>query len=77
VIDSRFHYKIKHVANGSTEKYKARFVARWVSNKRELIMMRLLLKSPCLTLLEPLCPWLLVLVDIYIKWMQMLRFEMV
>jgi len=33
VVTSKWLYKIKHVADGSTEKYKARFVARGFSQK--------------------------------------------
>lgn len=33
VVTSKWIYKIKHGANGSTEKYKARFVARGFSQK--------------------------------------------
>jgi hypothetical protein len=31
MVTSRWLYKLKHVADGSIEKYKARFVARWFS----------------------------------------------
>jgi hypothetical protein len=40
MIDYRWLYKIQHVVDGSIEKYKARFVARGFSQKRESIMMR-------------------------------------
>ena len=33
VVSSKWIYKIKHVADGSIEKYKARFVARGFSQK--------------------------------------------
>ena len=33
VVSSKWIYKIKHVGNGSIEKYKARFVARGFSQK--------------------------------------------
>jgi hypothetical protein len=33
VVSSKWLFKIKHVANGSIEKYKARFVARGFSQK--------------------------------------------
>jgi hypothetical protein len=33
VVSSRWLYKIKHVADGSIKKYKARFVARGFSQK--------------------------------------------
>ena len=33
VVNSKWIYKIKHVVNGSIEKYKARFVARDFSQK--------------------------------------------
>ena len=33
VVTSRWLYKIKHFANGSVEKYKARFVARGFTQK--------------------------------------------
>ena len=33
VVSSKWIYKIKHVTNGSIEKYKARFVARGFSQK--------------------------------------------
>ena len=33
VVGSRWIYKVKHVADGSVEKYKARFVAKGFSPK--------------------------------------------
>ena len=33
IVSSKWIYKIKHVADGSIEKYKARFVARGFSQK--------------------------------------------
>ena len=35
-VTSRWLYKIKHGADGSIEKYKARFVARGFSQKEEV-----------------------------------------
>ena len=40
VVTSKWIYKIKHVADGGIEKYKARFVARGLSQKKELTMIR-------------------------------------
>ena len=40
MVTSCWIYKIKHVADGSVEKYKARFVARGFSQAKGLIMMR-------------------------------------
>ena len=34
VVGSRWIYKVKHVADGSVEKYKARFVAKGFSQKQ-------------------------------------------
>lgn len=53
-IDSKWFYKIKHVADGSIEKCKARFVARGFSQKKESTTLRLLLQLPSKPLLEPL-----------------------
>ena len=39
VVTSKWIFKIKHVADGSVEKYKARFVAR-VSHRRKASTMR-------------------------------------
>ena len=36
VVTSRWMYKIKHAADGSVEKYKARFVVRGFSQKKEI-----------------------------------------
>jgi hypothetical protein len=36
VVTSKWIYKIKHAANGSVEKYKARFVARGFSQVEEI-----------------------------------------
>jgi hypothetical protein len=36
VVSSKWLYKIKHVADGSIEKYKARFVARGFSQKEDI-----------------------------------------
>ena len=36
VVTSKWIYKIKHAADGSIEKYKARFVARGFSQKEEI-----------------------------------------
>ena len=33
IVSSKWIYKVKHAANGSIEKYKARFVARGFSQK--------------------------------------------
>jgi hypothetical protein len=33
VVTSKWFYKIKHTANGSIEKYKARFITRGFSQK--------------------------------------------
>ena len=38
VVTSEWIYKIKHAADGSIEKYKARFVARGISQKEGSIM---------------------------------------
>jgi hypothetical protein len=43
VMISKWIYKIKHAVDGSIDKYKARFVARGFSEKREKTMMRRLL----------------------------------
>ena len=36
MVSSKWFYKIKHVADGSIEKYKARFLARGFSQKEEI-----------------------------------------
>jgi hypothetical protein len=36
VVSSKWLFKIKHVADGSIEKYKARFVARGFSQKEDI-----------------------------------------
>ena len=36
MVSSKWIYKIKHAADGSIEKYKARFVARIFSQKEEI-----------------------------------------
>jgi hypothetical protein len=36
VVSSRWLFKIKHVADGSIEKYKARFVAHGFSQKEDI-----------------------------------------
>ena len=36
MVSSKWIYKIKHAANGSTEKYKAGFVARGFSQKKRI-----------------------------------------
>jgi hypothetical protein len=36
VVSSRWLFKIKHAADGSIEKYKARFVARGFSQKESI-----------------------------------------
>jgi hypothetical protein len=41
VVTSKWVYKIKHVVNGSIDKYKEIFVARGFSSRREKNMMRL------------------------------------
>ena len=38
VVTTKWIYKIKHAADGSIEKYKARFVARGFSQKKGSIM---------------------------------------
>jgi hypothetical protein len=40
VVSSRWLFKIKHVADGSIEKYKARFVARGFSQKEGALTMK-------------------------------------
>ena len=46
VVNSRWLYKIKHVADGSVEKYKFRLVSCGFSRKRELIIRIILLQCP-------------------------------
>jgi hypothetical protein len=43
VVSSKWLYKIKHVADGSIEKHKARFVACGFSQKALIMKRRLLL----------------------------------
>jgi hypothetical protein len=52
MIDSIWLYKIKHAADGSIEKYKAKFIAKDSLRKRELTMRRLLLQLQGILLLE-------------------------
>jgi hypothetical protein len=33
VVTSKWVFKIKHAVDGSVDKYKTRFVARWLSQK--------------------------------------------
>ena len=69
VVTSKSIFKIKHVADGSIEKHKAKFVARVSLKKRELIMLRRLLQFPSTLLSSPLFLLLLSWVGNYIKWM--------
>jgi hypothetical protein len=69
VVTSKWVYKIKHAADGSMDKYKARFMARRFSLKEEKTMMKHLLRwqgippSELSYLLS--LPW----DGIYTKWM--------
>jgi hypothetical protein len=69
-VTSKWIYKIKHVVDGSIDKYKARFVARGFSQKEGedydetclLLLLDIPLSEP-LSLLQP--PW----DGVYIRWM--------
>ena len=69
VVTSRWLYKIKHAVDGSVEKYKARFVARGLTQKKASTMMRHLFMLPGILPLEPSFLLLQYLNGSYISWM--------
>jgi hypothetical protein len=69
VVTSKWIYKIKHVADGSIEKYKARFVARGFSQKEGVDYEETFLQSPGILLSGLLFLLLRSWGGGYIRWM--------
>jgi hypothetical protein len=77
VVTSKWIYKIKHAADGSVEKYKARFVARGFSQKEGIYFDEVFAPLPGIPLSELLFHLLQFLVGNFTKWMLRLIFLMV
>jgi hypothetical protein len=69
VVSSRWLYKIKHVVDGSIEKFKVRFVARGFSQREGVDYEETFSQSPGTLPLEKLCPWFHLWDGGYIRWM--------
>ena len=73
IVTSKWLYKIKHAAEGSTEKYKARFVARGFSQKEVIDYNEIFAPVSRYTTIRSIIALAVHKDGTYIRWMSRLR----